>query len=216
MKAFKNIVIGFLVSFLGSIPMGYLNVVGFGVYSKSGTESLILYLLGVVSVEVFVIYFTLIFASKLVSNRKLIKKIEVFSIFFMFILAYSFYSYSKPDIVIKDKFDFVIDYAPFLIGIVLSGINIVQIPFWAGWNLYLINSKYIFVGQNLEYLYIIGTLVGTFLGMFSLIFFLSYVTENTDVLSKYLFSSILPLTFIGLALIQIFSFYKKYYKSIFD
>jgi hypothetical protein len=43
MKAIKNIFIGFLVSFIGSIPLGYLNVIGFEIYSKLGVSNLILF-----------------------------------------------------------------------------------------------------------------------------------------------------------------------------
>ena len=36
MQNIKNIFIGFLVSFIGSIPLGYLNVVGYDVFKKFG------------------------------------------------------------------------------------------------------------------------------------------------------------------------------------
>lgn len=60
----KNTAVGFLVSFLGSLPFGYLNLIGFQVYAEKGFESLIFYLLGVIIVESVVIYSTLLFAKK--------------------------------------------------------------------------------------------------------------------------------------------------------
>ncbi len=87
----KNILVGFLVSFIGSIPLGYLNVIGFEIYKQQGLTTTIFYSLGVICIEFFVIYFTLIFANKLTLNIKLTKYIEGFSIVFMFILAYVFY-----------------------------------------------------------------------------------------------------------------------------
>ena len=90
MKTLKNILVGFVVSFLGSIPLGYLNVIGFDIYHQSGLPSVIPYLFGVVSVEVFVIYFTLIFAQQLTSNKKLLRFIEGFSVVFMVILEIMF------------------------------------------------------------------------------------------------------------------------------
>ncbi|HLF50816.1 hypothetical protein [Flavobacterium sp.] len=213
MKALKNIIVGFLVSFVGSIPLGYLNIIGYEVYSKSGMDSLIFYLFGVISIEVFVIYFTLIFANKLASNKKLIKGIEIFSIFFMFLLAYSFYSQSKMEASNQNDLEKYINYSPYLIGVIFSVLNFIQIPFWISWNLFLINAKYVSVERNIKYLYIIGTLIGTFFGMLSLVLFLNLVTENTDSVSKYMLSHIIPLFFIGLALFQIVKFYKKYFKS---
>ena len=57
----KNILVGFLVSFIGSIPLGYLNVIGFEIYKYQGLTTTIFYLLGVICIEFFVIYCTLIF-----------------------------------------------------------------------------------------------------------------------------------------------------------
>jgi len=73
MKALKNVVVGFLVSFIGSIPLGYLNIIGFEIYAKVHLQDLIGYLLGVVIVEAIVIYCTLVFANRLANNIKLIK-----------------------------------------------------------------------------------------------------------------------------------------------
>ena len=70
MQNIKNIVVGFLVSFVGSIPLGYLNVVGFEIYSKRGLLTTFCFLLGVILIEFFVIFFTLIFANKLAANKK--------------------------------------------------------------------------------------------------------------------------------------------------
>ena len=58
MQILKNISVGFLVSFIGSIPLGYLNIVGYEVYKSFGLNETIFYLLGVISIEFFVIYFT--------------------------------------------------------------------------------------------------------------------------------------------------------------
>ena len=92
MKTLKNILVGFLISFIGSIPLGYLNIVGFQIYVKLGLANVIWFLIGVLTVEAIVIYFTLVFAKKLAKNEKLLKTIEIFSIFFMLLLAYIFHS----------------------------------------------------------------------------------------------------------------------------
>ena len=81
----KNIFIGFLVSFIGSIPLGYLNVVGYDVFKKFGLNETVFYLLGVISIEFFVIFFTLLFANQLIANQKLLKFIEGFSVVFMLV-----------------------------------------------------------------------------------------------------------------------------------
>ena len=213
MNIIKNIAIGFLVSFIGSIPLGYLNLVGLEIYSKSGTHNLVFFLLGVIFVEIFVIYFTLLFAKQLVNNKKLIKIIDFFAIGFMFALAFLFYFNSNQTVNSDVDLDKYLMYSPFVIGIVLNCINFLQIPFWTSWNLYLLNGKHIIIGKNLKYYYIAGTFIGSFLGMFSLIIILQTVFEKINQFSKYIMPVFIPLFFIVLGTIQVFKVYKKYFKT---
>ena len=206
----KNIAVGFLVSFIGSIPLGYLNVIGFDIYKASGIQPTVFYLLGVVCVEFVVIYVTLIFANKLAKNTKLLKFIEAFSIFFMFVLAFVFYSSSNVDQANKTLFS-TTGTNFFFVGLAYSFFNFIQIPFWLSWNLYLLNGKYIEVSNSRKYFYVFGTIIGTFCGMLVLILSLHYFASNVDFLSKYLMQIIIPLVFIGLGIFQAFKFYRKYY-----
>lgn len=213
MKAIKNILVGFLVSFVGSIPLGYLNIIGFQIYTDFGIENLALYLLGVVFVEAFVIYFTLIFANRLVNNVNLMRVIDIFGVFFLLFLAYSFYSYSNQTAASSNYLEKYMIYSPFLVGLLLSGINFMQLPFWTGWNLYLINGNYIATTNTLKFYYVGGTLAGTFAGMIGFVFFLHTIAQNGAHLSKYLFAIIIPLIFIVLACLQGFKVFKKYIRK---
>ncbi|MWB94374.1 hypothetical protein GON26_08370 [Flavobacterium sp. GA093] len=214
MKRIKNISVGFLVSFIGSIPLGYLNLVGLEIYSKSGFDNLVLYLFGVVFVESFVIYFTLLFAKQLVGNKKLMKIIDVFAIVFMFLLAYLFYSNANQTTTSSLKFNQYLMYSPFVIGVILNCFNFLQVPFWTSWNLYLINGKYITTENKLKYYYIAGTLIGIFLGMLSLVVILQVFFQKNMSFSKYIMPVFIPLFFIILGSIQVFKVYKKYFKSV--
>ncbi len=212
MQKVKNIFVGFLISFIGSIPLGYLNVVGYEVFQQLGLDATISYLFGVILIELFVIYFTLIFAKQLMENKKLIQYIEGFSVLFMFFLAYIFYSSASKQATETSVLEQYVEYSPFVVGVILSSLNFIQIPFWTSWNLYLLNGNYIEVSKARKYFYVIGTLIGTFSGMLVLILSLNFVTNETDFLAKYLMKVIIPIVFIGLGLYQAFSFYRKYKK----
>lgn len=213
MKALKNIFVGFLVSFIGSIPLGYLNVIGFEIYIKLGMNSLVFFLFGVICVEMLVIYFTLIFAKQLVNNKKLMKFIDFFAVFFLLIIGYSFYASANQTNEQQGVLEKYAMYSPFLIGIFLSGINFLQVPFWTGWNLYLINGNYISIVNKLKLYYIAGTLVGTFLGMLTLVLILNTLSQNTTSFSKYVIPVVIPLFFVVLAFVQMIKVYKKYYRK---
>lgn len=211
MRALKNIFVGLLVSFIGSIPLGYLNIIGFEIYSKFGINSLVFYLFGVISVEVFVIYFTLIFAKKLINNKKLMKAIDYFAILFLFVLAYSFYAHSNQTTAKQNDLEKYVMYSPYLIGLLLNCVNFLQFPFWTGWNLYLMNGNFITVENKLKY-YVFGTALGTFLGMLVLVLILNSLSQNITFFSQYVIPIIIPLFFIVLAFIQMYKVYKKYFK----
>ena len=211
MQNLKNIVVGFLVSFIGSIPLGYLNVVGFEIYSKRGLLLSVCFLLGVISIEFFVIFFTLIFANKLAANKKLTQYIEGFSIIFMIALAIVFYTTASKYSNTENEFSTFDYWGTFTTGLVLSCLNFVQIPFWTGWNLYLLNGNYIEVSKSRKYFYVFGTVAGTFFGMLTLILSLHYFATNVDFLSKYLMQIIIPLVFLALGIFQAIKFWRKYY-----
>jgi hypothetical protein len=210
MTKLKNSIVGFLVSFIGSIPLGYLNIIGFEINAKLGMKSLVFYLLGVISVEIVVIYFTLLFAKKLVANQKLMKAIDIFGILFLLLLAYSFYSHANQTTESKANLEVYLKYSPFLAGFFLNCLNFLQLPFWTGWNLYLMNGNYISIEKKGKYYYILGTILGTFLGMLTLIGVLQTLSENTSGFSKYIMPIVIPLFFVVLACLQIFKVYKKY------
>jgi hypothetical protein len=206
MQKLKNIGVGFLVSFLGSIPLGYLNVIGFQVFQQSGMLPTVLFVLGVICVESVVIYGTVVFAKRLAANKRLTKYIEGFSVLFMGVLAVVFYFSSHSNSTAVPT----IQYVPFVLGIISSGLNFIQIPFWTGWNLYLLNGHYIEVSKSRIYFYVIGTNIGTFCGMMTLILSLHFFTSNVDFLAKYLMQLIIPSIFLGLGIFQGIKFWRKY------
>ena len=214
MKSLKNIFFGFIVSFLGSLPLGYLNIIGVEVFSKLGINSLILYLFGVILIEAVVIYVTVIFANQLAGNKKIFKFIDFFAVFFFLLLAYLFYANSNQTNQEHNYLDDYVHYSPFLIGMVLCGLNFLQIPFWMGWNLYLMNAKSISLIKNLKYYYILGTLIGTFFGMLAVIVLLDSLSQNTLSFSKYIMPIIIPFFFVILSFIQMVKVYKKYFNVI--
>lgn len=212
MQNLKNLFFGFIVSFLGSFPLGYLNIIGVEIYSKSALNALIPYLFGIVVVEALVIYLTVLFSNQLASNKQLLKCIDYFSLFFFLFLAYFFYAnenQTAKSTLISDDY---IHFSPFVMGMILCTFNFLQIPFWLYWNLYLTNAKAISLIKNQKYYYIFGTLVGTFFGMLVVIILLASLSESTLFVSKFVIPIAIPLFFVLMTLIQAFKIHKKYFK----
>ena len=202
------------MSFVGSLPFGYLNLIGFQVYTQKGIESLIYYLFGIIAVESIVIYSTLIFAAKLNSNRKLLQFIEAFAIVFLFFLAYLFYSQSQSEALEENYLSNYLNYSAFVIGLICNGLNFMQIPFWLSWNLYVVNANYIDLNKKSQFHYVLGTLIGSFTGIFTIVLLLNYATDNASFLSKNLMSVVIPVFFVVMGSYQLYSYCKKYFFSV--
>jgi threonine/homoserine/homoserine lactone efflux protein len=208
LKILKNILIGFLVSFIGSIPLGYLNLIGFEIYRNSSLIKLIYYLLGVLIIEALVIYATLYFAHKLNLNPKWRRLISFFSIIFLLFLTYYFYAKTHYSQERDTSFQSFLKYPAFITGFILSSLNFAQVPFWLSWNLYLVNEKYISEINNWKMLYLLGTLLGTFLGMLLLILSINMVS-NSGWINQNSLSQNIWILFLLLAIFQIFQFIRK-------
>lgn len=209
MKFLKNIAVGFLVSFAGSVPLGYLNIAGYEIFGRNGWAALLQYVLGVVAVEAVVIYGTLVFADKLASKKRLIRGIEIFSIIFMLALAVVFFVKSgsqQHDVFFRKYFN----HAPFVIGLILSSINFMQLPFWVAWNLYVINNKYVATVGYLKVFYVLGTLAGSFAGIVSIAIGLDYAGRSSAFLSQHIMPYLFPIVFLSIAVYQIVQYCRKY------
>jgi len=109
LNCLKNSIVGLVVSFVGSVPLGYLNVIGLEFYSEKNISSVLYYLLGVVAIEGIVIHLTVKLAKKLTLNSQWKQRISIFTFVFLLLLAFSFYSNneagvtSTSSILSKDK-----------------------------------------------------------------------------------------------------------------
>lgn len=201
----KNLIVGFFISFIGSIPLGYLNVVGVQFYEKDNLDGTIKYLLGIVIIETIVIFLTLKWASKLVFHTKWKNAITIFNIAFLLALAYVFHNYQpNPMKNTPQSFKYLQHY-PLLMGIILSSLNFSQFPFWFSWNLYLTNQNYIQNTPKKLPFYLIGAATGTFAGMLTLIVSIHETISYT----QFSFQNYIPVFFLGLAVWQGLVFLKN-------
>ncbi|MBF6609249.1 MAG: hypothetical protein ITG00_11015, partial [Flavobacterium sp.] len=168
LRNLKNMAAGFLISFMGTIPMGYLVLIGTALYTQYGVQPTMQFILGVVVIEGVVIYATLQLADTLLTKVRLAKTFSVISIVFLLILALVFYQSS--DLLLESpNFGTITGQSNFVLGVLLSSMNMMQILFWSGWNVYLLNHKYITMQNGGRYVYVLGAACGSFTGMYLMI-----------------------------------------------
>lgn len=212
MKFLKNILVGFAISFIGSIPLGYLNLFGYQIYSTSNFNQLSLYLFGVLIVEALVIYTTLKLSLKVSMNPKWKNYISIFSFIFLLAIALLTYNASSNESNSLEKYNSYLSYSALISGILLSSINFAQIPFWMSWNLYLTNENYIISKGKLGLFYVLGTVIGTYFGMLAIIFSIQ-AAKDKSYISPQFFSKYIWVIFLVLAIFQLFQIVRSNIKS---
>ena len=218
MKLFINLIsnkkpfwLGLFISFFGSLPLGYLNVIAFEILLEQGSIASFFFITGVVIIELFVLWTISKFAKWLVEQKKLLVVIDVFTIlFFLGIACYLYFtlnsqSHTSISEVTLSKF-------PIMLGLLLNGLNFIQWPYWSGIYLYLFRTNKLSDNKKSNILFIIGALLGTYLGMFTVIYVGKFVFEAHVKLLNPFLNVIFVLLFLVLGLIQLAQFSIKQYR----
>ena len=198
---------GMLISFLGSLPLGTLNIAAMQISITEGYKEAILFSTGSLLVEMIYVRFSLIGIDWIRRQEKLFKLLEWITLFIVVALALSsFYSAMHPSA--KKNIILSSTLPKFILGAAMCAVNPVQIPFWFGWSTVLFTKK-ILLPKNSHYnLYILGIGIGTLLGNFVFVFggklIVDKLNANEHVLS-WVIGSIFALT----ALIQLYKIVKK-------
>lgn len=161
---------GMLISFLGSLPLGSLNVSAMQVAITENTKNAIQFSLGVALVEIIYVRLSLQGIDWILANQQLFYILEWVTVFiFIIMAASSFWAASKKNttttnILFNNKMN------RFWLGFTMSAINPVQIPFWFIWSTYLLTNKILLPVALHFNLYTAGIGIGTLTGLALFIF----------------------------------------------
>jgi len=160
---------GLLVSFLGSLPLGTLNVAAMQISVQESIHNAILFSLGSLTVEMVYVRISLVGINWVRRQKKLFRYMEWITVAIVLALAIgSFAAAMKPhaakNVVLNNNIN------RYALGVMLSAINPVQIPFWFGWSTVLFTKNILAPKNSFYNLYIIGIGIGTLLGNFVFIF----------------------------------------------
>lgn len=163
-KIFRIFLWGLLISFLGSLPLGTLNVAAMQIGIQESIKNALFFSSGSLLVEMVYVRLSLVGIDWVRKQVKLMKAMEWITLAIIlalaigsFIAAASSHSDGK-NVVLQNNMH------RFLLGALMSAINPVQIPFWFGWSTVLFTKKILEPSKTQYNLYIIGIGIGTLLG----------------------------------------------------
>jgi threonine/homoserine/homoserine lactone efflux protein len=198
---------GMLVSFLGSLPLGTLNIAAMQISISDGVVEAMLFSAGSLLTEIVYVRLSLVAMDWVRKQEKLFRILEWVTLGIVLALAVSsFYAALHPSV---HKNVILSSTLPrFILGLVMSAVNPVQIPFWFGWSTVLFTKKILLPRKDHYNIYIIGIGLGTFIGncvfIFGGLLIASKISNNQHILN-WVIGGIFTIT----AIIQLWRIFKK-------
>lgn len=200
--ALKILFWGFLISFIGTLPLGTLNVAAMQIAITDGVSPAIWFSAGALTAEIIYVRISLVAMDWVRKHEKLLKALEWATLIIVLALAVSsFWAALHPkvekNIILSNSMHRGI------LGLLMSSLNPVQIPFWFGWSAVLFSKNILRPGFWHYNAYMLGIGAGTFLGNCVFIFGGRLLIDEFNA-GQHLLNWIIGGVFLITAIIQFF------------
>lgn len=182
----RALLVGLLVSFLGSLPLGTMNIAAIRIAVYDGTANAFIYSFGSLLAELLYVRLVLVAMHWVRTQYKLFRFLEWVTLLVIVALALgSLIAAIKPagDINVYEGH---VSH-PFIWGLLISITNPLHIPFWLGWTTVLVNKNMLPATKSAYRFYMIGIGVGTITGFMVFIYggkyFAHQLKEHQQVMS---------------------------------
>jgi threonine/homoserine/homoserine lactone efflux protein len=160
----KIFFVGMVISFIGSLPLGTLNIAAMQISITDGYIPALWFSTGSLLTEIIYVRISLVAMDKIRKQERILKMLEWLTLLIVTALAISsFVAAAKnnpgaKNIILSNTMH------RFFLGFIMSAINPVQIPFWFGWSTVLFTKKILLPKNNYYNTYILGIGLGTLFG----------------------------------------------------
>ena len=203
MNYFLHILYGIIIAYFAMIAPGMLNMTALKVRLEIGKLESIKFAVGA-SIVIFIqAGIALFFADYFVKNPSVIELLKTAGVFVFFALAVFFFVLSrrktnpKTSATVKGKY--------IIRGAVLSGLNMLSIPFYLAFSIFLAEKQFITIQQPYIMLYVFGVFFGAMLLFYTYIYFaeiiakkVSFIARNINLILSGLFVILGTITLIRL------------------
>lgn len=200
---------GLLVSFLGALPLGTLNITAFDIAASQSLTSAMWFAAAVVLVELIVVRLTLFGNERLQFGEKLSNYLIPFGIVLLLYLAITSFMASAQISEMGSKVNLLPQInSAFILGFLLSALNPLHIPFWMTWNKVLASKGILETSKKSYTLYITGIGLGSLIGLGVFIFAGKYIFTNYESYSM-ITNLLMGLLYLGFSIYLMFLLVKK-------
>jgi threonine/homoserine/homoserine lactone efflux protein len=195
-----HFLVGMIVSFIGSIPLGSINLSTLQISLEKTARAAFIFALGATIVELVYSFIAIQFSAYLLQNKSLETYIQLVAI--PAFIGLSIHSFMKKE---KEKNQgvqtHVNDQGYFWKGVLIGLINPLQIPFWVAYGTYMLTNDWIKNDNFLLNFFVLGIVTGTYL-LLSFVIVLSKKLENRLNLGRFNMNKAIGGVFLALAIYQ--------------
>jgi len=214
MKAIKVAGAGLLISWLGALPLGVLNVTAFDLSATQGFQAAISFAMAAILVELFYVRLSLWGNKKWAINEQWMAPILLLGCLLLLYLAgRSFFGATDVTPISQKQGWAEVLGSPFLLGFLLSATNPLQFPFWLTWNKVLTEKKLLVENFTSHGMYILGIGTGTFLALLLFIWMGASLVIDYGAYAYYS-NKIIGVIYFGFSLYLLFLFYRRNLKPL--
>lgn len=154
---------GMFISFLGTLPLGTLNIAAMQISIAESVRNAILFSLGALTAEMAYVRISLVAMNWVRRQEKIFKLLDWLTLLIIVALAVaSFIAASHPhenkNIILNNNLP------SYILGLTMSAVNPMQIPFWFGWSTVLFTKKILLPNNHHYNFYTAGIGIGTLIG----------------------------------------------------
>ncbi len=205
----KVVIAGMLISFIGALPLGSLNITAFDIAANQGITSALGFAIAAIVVELVYVRLTLLGNKRLIFGDKFERyALPLAAVLLLYLGIASFYSANSAEVasgpVLLPKIA-----SPMLLGFLLSALNPLQIPFWMLWSKYLLDRRILLHKKSSYAGYMTGIGIGTFFGLVVFMLLGRYIVSHYNEYNK-VTHLVLGLIYLGFSCYLLILLYKKH------
>ena len=184
MSYFLPLLLGFLIAFLAVIPPGLINMTAAKVSTQDGKNEAISFALGASLIIFFQTFIAVLFARFISIHEEIVATLQEIGIFIFTLLSIYFFWIAEKPKKIKSHAKVKGKSKRFFLGMLLSSLNLLPIPFYVFASMSLQASGYFSFDKIPLAEFVIGVVLGSFTVFYTYIVAFKKIEKKTEFLMR--------------------------------
>ncbi|MCR9286061.1 MAG: LysE family translocator [Bacteroidetes bacterium] len=193
--------LGFILSFIGSLPLGIINMTVAETAIKKGFKAGLMIAIGASFVELIQAFIALKFTWIFVENPAVESALDIIALIVFWGLGLYYFFIAQPAQPKGNKEEENSKMSGFLKGMAVSSVNVLVFPYWIFYGTYLTTNGWMQMEDEFVYTFVIGVMMGTFTLLFLYAKLGLLITNRAERLTSYV-NKFIGLVFIAFGIYQ--------------